>query len=199
MIGKRGSILDRKGQNVTITTLILIVLGVIVLVLLVTGFIIGWDRIIDIITIGGGLDQKLQKCNAAASFDAVFEFCEYEEVRIEGEKEWVNCEDSRLEPLIAAEVGTANIPECPAEYSRTKFCEENELSNEEYVNGEQCSSSGSSSSGGGTSQSQSSISFDNFKAQCDAKNGKILPKDKCEEVIDNLEISQSGLTAVCCK
>ena len=46
--------LNKKGQDLSIGTLILIVLGIVVLVLLILGFTLGWGNLWDRINIFGG-------------------------------------------------------------------------------------------------------------------------------------------------
>lgn len=91
--------MDRKGQEMSVTTLILIVLGVVLLVLIVLGFSMGWTNLwakINIFQGGTTLDFAVQACKISALSDASASFCEFKLVTIDGVKQYVNCRDGRV-------------------------------------------------------------------------------------------------------
>ena len=65
MVFKKG--MNKRGQDLTIGTLVLIVLGVVVLVLLIVGFTKGWGFIFDKFDSAPGksLETTIQACNFA--------------------------------------------------------------------------------------------------------------------------------------
>ncbi len=71
--------MNKKGQNITISTIILIVLALIVLVVLVIGFTGGWGNLWGRITsfFGGGtnIDTIVQSCQLACTTQAKYDFC----------------------------------------------------------------------------------------------------------------------------
>jgi hypothetical protein len=84
--------LGRKG-DVTITTIILIVLGLFVLVMMILGFTKGWDFIFKPFSNAPSELQTLAKaCEVYAQGSLSIDFCQY---RLIG-KELVNCRDSRI-------------------------------------------------------------------------------------------------------
>ena len=94
--------MGKKGQDLSIGTLILIVLGIIVLVLLILGFSMGWSNLWAKINIFGGggksdISAMVTACNLAVISNSVYDYCnDFKEVNVDGKKEWVNCEDSRV-------------------------------------------------------------------------------------------------------
>ncbi|MFH1802184.1 MAG: hypothetical protein ABH864_01900 [archaeon] len=101
---------NKKGQDLSIGTLILIVLGTVVLVLLVLGFTMGWDKLWDRINIFGGgstVSEFGSRCSILLSQGAPgkYDFCyQFEEVTISDEKQYVNC---IYGPIRSAYGGTA--------------------------------------------------------------------------------------------
>lgn len=86
--------MEKKGQELSIGTLVLIVLGVIVLVLLVLGFSMGWDNLFSKIGIYSGSDisSMVAACKVAVSTQSKASYCEFKSVRIDKEKKEINCE-----------------------------------------------------------------------------------------------------------
>ncbi len=93
--------MNKKGQDLSIGTLILIVLGIIVLVLLILGFSYGWSGLWEKINIFGGggssIADVVTNCNLAVTTNAAYTYCdEFKEVKVNGKKEYVTCEDPRV-------------------------------------------------------------------------------------------------------
>lgn len=84
---------EKRGQELSIGTLILIVLGIIVLVLLVLGFSMGWDNLFSKVGIvqGSDLSAMVSACKVAYSSQSSASYCEFKEVRFEDGKKQVNC------------------------------------------------------------------------------------------------------------
>jgi hypothetical protein len=87
--------INKKGQELSIGTLILILIGVVILVLLILGFTMGFDFILDIFKLGPG--QQLEKvrtgCNIAAEASLTIDFCTaFKEVEIAGKDVEINCQ-----------------------------------------------------------------------------------------------------------
>jgi len=90
---------DKKGQEMSVSTLILIVLGVAVLVILVLGFSLGWDTIFGKLRFVPSDLQALQSvCPTYAEQNFVIDYCQLREIKtsVVGKKEYINCEDSRV-------------------------------------------------------------------------------------------------------
>ena len=92
--------MDKRGQELSVGTLILIVLGIVLLVLLILGFSLGWSNLWEKINIFGGstsLDSVVQKCNLAVASSSVASYCDsFSQITFDGKKQYVNCEYSKL-------------------------------------------------------------------------------------------------------
>jgi hypothetical protein len=65
---------DKKGQDLSTTTIILIVLGVVILVILILGFSTGWSSFKNLIS-PTNVDSIIQDCSTACATDQKFSFC----------------------------------------------------------------------------------------------------------------------------
>lgn len=113
MVGKRG-------QDLPIGTLILIIIGVVVLVVLILGFTQGFDFIFKIFDLAPGQDLEtvLQACTIAVQANLRIDYCTFKEVEVNGEREYVNCEDTRINSQIQ---GT-NTLTCASPYTAEEHC-----------------------------------------------------------------------------
>ena len=83
--------MGKKGQQMTLGTIIAIVLGIAVLVFLIFGFATGWNNLWDTITeMGGGdvnVDDVVRGCAVACASENIYAYCNQERViNLEGEK-----------------------------------------------------------------------------------------------------------------
>jgi len=71
---------SRKGAEMTIGTIVIIVLALIVLVVLIVGFTTGWGnlwgRITDFFSGSNNVDSIVSACNVACSTNAKYDYCE---------------------------------------------------------------------------------------------------------------------------
>jgi len=131
---------NKKGQDLSIGTLILIVLGVVVLVLLILGFSIGWSNLWEKVNIFGGgssLGDVVTACNLAVTSDNTFDYCQnYRQIKVNGETEYVNCKDSRIAPNLNAQLScdSQSIQDAMSERVE-QICDNDENA---VVNGENC-------------------------------------------------------------
>ena len=76
---------DKKAQNMTLSTIIIIILGIVVLVFLIFGFSTGWGNFWDrIIGIGGrsNLDNVAQDCQLICASQSTNRWCaEYQTIK----------------------------------------------------------------------------------------------------------------------
>lgn len=92
--------MNKRAQDLSIGTLVLIVLGIIVLVLLILGFSMGWSNLWEKINIfqgGSSLDEKATTCGVAANSNGATRFCEFSQVKVSGKTEFLNCLDTRVD------------------------------------------------------------------------------------------------------
>jgi len=66
--------MDKRGQELSTNAIIMIVLGVIVLVVLILGFTLGWGKIFPFIS-SNNVDNIKTACNAACATDNMYDFC----------------------------------------------------------------------------------------------------------------------------
>jgi hypothetical protein len=101
---------DKRGQNMTLGTIILIVLGIAVLVFLIFGFSTGWSNLWSKITAFGGgsanVDTIKQACILACNTDATTRFCqEAQTVKFtDGSKIRGSCENLKGELGISCDI-----------------------------------------------------------------------------------------------
>lgn len=90
--------MNKKGQDLSIGTLILIVLGIVVLVLLILGFSLGWENLWEKINIFGGgtnsVNDVATACRIALSSQDKYTLCD-KTWPIKGEGD-IGCRDPRV-------------------------------------------------------------------------------------------------------
>jgi len=124
MVNMRKCVIDKKGQQLTLSTLILIVLGVAVLVFLIFGFSTGWNTFWNKITAFGGgssnVDTIKQACALVCSTQSEYAFCDEERTVKYGKDieiiendvaKKVNSEDGNCKDFIDNK--NVNVEECP--------------------------------------------------------------------------------------
>jgi len=113
---RRGLFGSRRGQEgLTLTTLLLIVLGIVVVVVLIIGFTSGFNVIFGKFKFlpGQDLEAVAQSCVVSANAGLLIDYCSFKEVDFEGEKQFVNCIDGRLQPSINAKLTSGSTkPSC---------------------------------------------------------------------------------------
>ena len=87
--------MDKRGFELAISSLILIVLGVLVLIALIVSFTVGWGRFIEIIIgySGSEVDNLSKLCQSQCDLEKKYSFCCEEKTL---GKEGVTCLDNRL-------------------------------------------------------------------------------------------------------
>ena len=67
--------MNKKAQGLSVNAIILIVLGVIILVMLIVGFTIGWKKILPFLS-QDKVDTIAQQCEIACSTSSVYDYCQ---------------------------------------------------------------------------------------------------------------------------
>lgn len=92
--------LKRKG-DVTISTVILIVLGLAVLVMLIVGFTQGFDTLFGIFDRAPSELQTLASaCEGYAKASLAIDYCSYRIVEVDGNDEIVNCDHPTIKDIL---------------------------------------------------------------------------------------------------
>jgi len=84
---------DKRGQGLSITTIILVVLGVLVLVMLIAGFTMGWSKIMPFINPPNNVQSIADACASKCALGSQFDFCE--------QKREINFEDGPIDGIIS--------------------------------------------------------------------------------------------------
>jgi len=66
--------MDKRGQGLSTNAIILIILGVVVLVVLILGFMLGWDTLAPWLS-SENVDTIVRQCSAACSTAKTYDFC----------------------------------------------------------------------------------------------------------------------------
>ncbi len=73
--GDRNSLFSsKKAQGMSTNTIILLILGIVVLVVLILGFTMGWNKIAPWLS-GNNVDTIATSCSAACSTSSAYDFC----------------------------------------------------------------------------------------------------------------------------
>ena len=109
---------DKRGAELTIGTLIIIILGIVVLVFLILGFTLGWENLFGKLTewLGGGksnIDDIAFGCNTACQSAQKFAFCDQER-ELKGADGKAIFTGSGITCANLAESGLFGINKCPA-------------------------------------------------------------------------------------
>jgi hypothetical protein len=67
--------INKKAQGMSISTIILLILGLIILVVLILGFTIGWAKIAPWLGPGNNLETLKNACGASCSTGGQYDFC----------------------------------------------------------------------------------------------------------------------------
>jgi len=66
---------NKKGQGLSVGTLILIIIGVVVLVVLIFGFTMGWGNIRGWLFSSDNVEMVVSQCRVACASDKVYDYC----------------------------------------------------------------------------------------------------------------------------
>jgi len=105
---------NKRGQGLSTSAIVLIVLGIIILVILSVGFTMGWSNIA--LWIGGdNVDTIVNQCQAACSTMSVYDFCtKQRELKADDLPGDVKSITNTCEYFSTAEgYGAYGIAECP--------------------------------------------------------------------------------------
>jgi len=127
---------NKKGQEMSVATLVLIVIGIVVLVMLILGFSMGWQNLWAKVNIFGGgsnVETVVQSCKLAASSDSTFSYCsEFKKITISGKTEYINCQDDRVKS------GVDNQLDCGSTFNACATWQGQNPGKNATVNGKDC-------------------------------------------------------------
>jgi hypothetical protein len=106
--------INKKGQGMSISTIILLILGLIVLVVLILGFVMGWKPLLALVSPGNNLKTIQQSCAMACTSNSQYDFCSVKRQVNDGknDKFEATCNDLATKQIyISREYG---IEACPS-------------------------------------------------------------------------------------
>lgn len=65
----------KKAQQLSVTSIILIVLGVLILIVLILGFTIGWEKLMPWLKPSNNIKEIVSQCSIACSTEIEYDFC----------------------------------------------------------------------------------------------------------------------------
>jgi len=68
-------VMEKRGQGLSTSTLILIIIGVVILVVLIFGVVAGWGQIKDWVAPSGNVDMVVSACRVACGSNSEYGFC----------------------------------------------------------------------------------------------------------------------------
>jgi hypothetical protein len=77
--------MNKRGQGLSTNAIILIILGIVILVVLIVGFAMGWDRIAPWLS-RENVDEVVNGCNVACNTQAEYAFCSQPRELVDAEK-----------------------------------------------------------------------------------------------------------------
>ncbi len=136
MFGKRG--VHSKGQEgLSVTSLLVIILGIIVVVVLIIGFTQGFDFIFGKFKIlpGQNLQAVAESCKASADLGLKIDYCtQFKKITVDGNTEYVNCEDPRLQLTKTLTGGCATGDNSPVLIKCIELAKDKSYNNKAYIN-----------------------------------------------------------------
>ena len=77
---------NKRGQGLSTNAIILIILGVVILVVLIVGFTVGWNKLLPFISTNN-IDTIKTSCGIACSTSSAFDYCSVEREVKDGEND----------------------------------------------------------------------------------------------------------------
>ena len=103
--------MNKKAQGLSVNAIILIVLGVIILVMLIVGFTIGWKKILPFIGGGDNVDTIVTQCGLACSTSSVYDYCGERSINFGDDARGeitVNCRGAEFHDIGLSSCGTVS-------------------------------------------------------------------------------------------
>lgn len=83
--------MNNRGQGMSTNTIILLVLGLVILVVLILGFTMGWSKLAPWLS-SDNVDTIVNSCNAACSTNSVYDYCtKQRELKADGVRVETSC------------------------------------------------------------------------------------------------------------
>ncbi|MEM4271859.1 MAG: hypothetical protein QXD13_02120 [Candidatus Pacearchaeota archaeon] len=128
--------MSKKGQEMSISTLVIVVIAIIVLVLVVLGFSMGWQNLwnrINIFAPTGGLADVVSSCKIAVSTGSTVDFCQqFRKLKLDsGEIAYYSCDAPAVKTALSNEGIVPLSCLAPTEPYEKTFCKTLKLTGEQ--------------------------------------------------------------------
>lgn len=96
--------INKKAQGMSISTIILLILGLVILVVLILGFTIGWKNMIPWLGGGNNLGTVQSACSLSCSKNVEYDFCSVKRDVRDGDNDefQATCNDLATKPVYTA-------------------------------------------------------------------------------------------------
>ena len=102
---------NKKGQGLSTSTIVLLILGLVILVVLIWGFVTGWSAFKPIVS-PTNVDTVIQDCSSACSIQSKFSFCSAERT-LNVNEDKLNVKSSCAVFSSVSNFAKYSIPPCP--------------------------------------------------------------------------------------
>lgn len=121
---------SKRGQGLSTNAIILIILGVVVLVVLIAGFTLGWGALKDRLTGGSNnVDTIAQACSTSCATNSVYDYCDVErELKFKGTLGNLKSGEKYTCDLLS-DVSGSHVEKCPG----IQPCSSTSAGEKEYV------------------------------------------------------------------
>jgi hypothetical protein len=104
---------SKRGQGMSTSTIILLILGLVILVVLILGFTIGWNKLAPWLN-SNNVDTIKTSCEAACSTGSVYDFCSVSRSVNDGTNKKFDATCQALATDTTLKARNYGITECPS-------------------------------------------------------------------------------------
>lgn len=105
--------INKKGQGMSISTIILLILGLVILVILILGFTIGWNKMAPWISTNN-VDTIKTSCETACSTGGTYDFCSLKRDIKDGTNDKFKATCNDLLTNVTLKARNYGVEDCPA-------------------------------------------------------------------------------------
>jgi len=139
-------VVNKRGQSegIGLGTILAIIIGGVALILIISGFVMGTDKILSLFGFApNDLNSAAIACaNYAGQENLALSYCQYRELTIDGQKQWVNCNDVHDKAIVVLGADKVGFEKQTC-VNQGKYCAEvlqnkTDYDGKDHVNGVLC-------------------------------------------------------------